>query len=224
MGKATLTIFIALHILFLVNEKSYAQIESSLAAGLEYNIYLEKNNNDFLDTHSFDITINNYTSYVMKKGDKISFGLFANTDILLPNPIFPTVSHFIIYDFSIRFDTTIGPCISASWGEKIEPYFGMGLNFLETLISHNEQSSYYGDIHYERFGFTMGIGFNPGVKFHFKRTFLNFGGTFAYEFLNWTSFKSKFGDYSGWTENYAMYEIKLYLTMGFSITNKKKGG
>lgn len=212
---------------FLCCVRAYPRWETSVSAGLGYDLCLEQTGDPVLDVHSVDMVFNNYTAFAFPLNPSLRAGFFARTDLMRPNSLFPETSNYVIYDFSLRAALLLGPFANFSWGKekRFEIRFGAGLQFLGTFISHNESSAYSGDIHYERIALTIDAGLETAFRFRFgrrKNWALDLGGVFVWNFSRYMSYKSKFSDYSGFTDNYRMIEVRPSIMIGYSWGRKNE--
>jgi hypothetical protein len=122
----------------------------------------------------------------------------------------------------MKMNVMAGPGIILPIG-RISLYFGIGCTVLGTTVSHEEESEYLGAVKYERFVVNTGVGCRLGMEWSMtKNLFLSLDCILMYDFSNYTSFTSKFGDFSGFTDNYAMFEIRPHVSIGVYLTEFKK--
>ncbi|GHV82498.1 hypothetical protein AGMMS49991_10560 [Spirochaetia bacterium] len=197
--------------LLFLNGVVFSQITSQLSLGFEDANSFEANiNRSFLYIPSLGIDL---TGYTFINGN---FGVFVHTEL-----IFPVSGDFQIYDSSVILNALVGPAYRLPVNSAFEVVFGFGLNVSGTFIRYAQSAQSSGQIKYERNDVSLGLGGDIRIKWFIKKIFyINTGGVLSWNFSNYSSVKSKYGDYAGFTRDYIMFSVNPYVGVGVQFPFK----
>lgn len=196
--------------------------ESWLSLGFEYGNFWESatvnNTATKADMRSAGVNLTGYTFWNKKK-----MGLFVNDSFLFPLKGSATVNgnkiegNFSdIYDFIMLIGLVTGPGFRFPISEKFIFRFGVGPSFF--MLSGTADES-------RILGFNLGIGGDLGFKFDVSEVFfIDFGSKIGADFLSWSIINSPVGDTSGAADNYVMFRVQPYISIGLNYYTKEGFG
>jgi hypothetical protein len=175
-----------------------------------------KNQADLNDIHSLDFSFGNTTSFFINKNNRV----FLDADVLFPAR--SGLSNYNIYDFSLRGSVLTGYGVIFPL-KRLSLYAGAGLRLWGVMVEHTEDAGALGEARLERFGVKTGIALTLGAEYALtNRFFIQFSGIFAWDFSDYVTFTSKFGDYAGFSKDYAGFEIRPRFCIGFYLKKGEK--
>jgi hypothetical protein len=153
--------------------------------------------------------------------NKKNIGLFYNVGVLFP--ITDTIESN--YNPIVLGDFILGPGFRYNFSEKLKLRFGIGFNlnyfsFLDRINNDKKFSDH-------RIG--LGIGGDMGIKYDLTDSFyLDFGIALTYDFANYRwiqstgdNWKNTKQETSGWINNYSMFGIRPYISIGINMYQEK---
>lgn len=217
-----ISLFITLVIVGIIS--TYAQTESWMSIGYEHGNFLETVSSNGVSIKSTitspGIQFSAYTFY-----NNSNSGIFIHDSFLFPktgsisNDINTISVDFSVYDYLVQIGMILGPGFKLPIDEKLNLYYGIGISLLQTSGSIDDNSYYYILLAYN-----IGVGGNVGFKYDFSEAmYLDVGVIANYDFKNYTSVSSTYGDAEGWANNYSMLSARPYVAIGFNFYKENSG-
>jgi hypothetical protein len=209
MFKRTVTFAILIFIDTLI----FSQTITQLSIGFEDSNSFEKNaNHDSLFIPSLGVDLTDYTFF------NGNFGAFIHTVF-----IFPVSRGFQIYDNSVMASALIGPAYKLPIDSNFEIVFGLGFSVSGMFYRYSRDTQSSGRIKYERNEVNLGIGGDIQVKwFLYRSLYINIGSILSWDFSNYSSVISRYGDYARFTEKYSMFSLNPYLGIGLQFPFERR--
>lgn len=198
--------------LLFINGNVFSQTISQLSIGFEEANSFETNiNHDSLYIPSLGIDLADYTFI------NGNFGFFVHTEL-----IFPVSRDFQIYDISAALNALFGPAYRIPVNPAFEVFFGLGPVVSGTFIRYTRNTRSSGQIKYERNELSVGLGGDIQIKWFIKKMFyIDAGSILSWYFSNYSSVRSKYGDYARFAQNYSMFSVNPYIGIGLQFPFRK---
>jgi len=212
------TVFI---LIFITGMTFSLPAETWLYLGFEYgnlfDTYLEQEETVSSYMSSLGLNLGGYVFF-----DEKNTGLFIHNFFAVPVTGYKEingVSKDNEYDNPFQIGLILGPGFRYNFTENFVLKGAIGLNLLMSWLNYSGYIPTYGDILYETFRCDFGVGGDIGLKINLTRDFfLNFGSIFTFDFFRYiimdTSFKKRS---MGRMEDFYMFEVRPYITVGFNI-------
>ena len=198
--------------------------EAWLYFGFEYGNFFDSYSEQKDTVHSYMGSLGlNFGGY--RFFDNKNYGLFIHGFFAIPVTGYKEingVSKNNDYNDPFQAGIIFGPGFKYNFTENLMLKGAIGVNLLMSWLDYYGYIPTYGDVLYETFRRDFGIGGDIGLKVNITKIFfMNFGSIFTFDFFRFiimdTSFKKRA---TGRAEDFYMFGIRPYITVGFNINKE----
>ncbi|MCL2381657.1 MAG: hypothetical protein FWC64_08715 [Treponema sp.] len=128
---------------------------------------------------------------------------------------------FTLHAMNMQIGLIMGVAFRFDFTDDFKSYLGIGLNYVTAIASYFGQGG--GNVSYDRFTRTLGIGADVGLKVDVTdRFFVRLGSIVTFDFAKHTSLDifsgtERTSSHSGWNESFFMLGLRPYISLGINL-------